>query len=108
VDQIRKPLLIAHGVNDVRCKLQESDQIVAAMRERGLAVTYVVYPEEGHGFLRPESRTSFNAITEAFFAKHLGGRCEPFGNDLAGSSLQVREGAGAIAGLQESIRENPN
>jgi acylaminoacyl-peptidase len=106
VDRIKKPLLIAHGVNDVRCKLQESDQIVAAMRERGLPVTYVVYPEEGHGFMRPESRTSFNAITEAFLARHLGGRCEPFGDDLAGSSLQVREGVGAIAGLQESLGQS--
>jgi len=103
VDRIRRPLLIAHGVNDVRCKLQESDQIVAAMRERGLAVTYVVYPEEGHGFIRPESRTSFNAITEAFFARHLGGRCEPIGDDLAGSSLQVHEGGEAIAGLQDAL-----
>jgi dipeptidyl aminopeptidase/acylaminoacyl peptidase len=100
VDHICRPLLIAHGANDVRCKLQESDQIVAAMRERGLPVTYVVYPDEGHGFLRPESRTSFNAIAEAFFATHLGGRCEPFGNDLAGSSLEVREGITAIAGLR--------
>jgi dipeptidyl aminopeptidase/acylaminoacyl peptidase len=65
VDQICRPLLIAHGRNDVRCKLQESDLIVAAMRESGLPVTYVVYPDEGHGFLRPESRTSFNAISEA-------------------------------------------
>ena len=103
VDQIRRPLLIGHGANDVRCKQQESDQIVAAMRERGLAATYVVYPEEGHGFVRPESRMSFNAITEAFFARHLGGRCEPIGDDLAGSSLQVREGIDAIAGLGEAL-----
>jgi acylaminoacyl-peptidase len=103
VDRICRPLLIAHGVNDVRCKLQESDQIVAAMRARGLPVTYVVYPEEGHGFMRPESRTSFNAITEAFFAKHLGGRREPIGDDLAGSSLQVRAGVEAIAGLQDAL-----
>jgi acylaminoacyl-peptidase len=103
VDQIRRPLLIGHGANDVRCKQQESDQIVAAMRARGLPVTYVVYPEEGHGFMRPESRTSFNAITEAFLAAHLGGRCEPIGGDLAGSSLQVREGIAAIAGLEDAL-----
>jgi dipeptidyl aminopeptidase/acylaminoacyl peptidase len=103
VDQICSPLLIAHGRNDVRCKLQESDQIVAAMRERGLPVTYVVYPDEGHGFLRPEGRTSFNAISEAFLAAHLGGRCEPFGHDLTGSSLEVREGIGGIAGLEDAL-----
>jgi acylaminoacyl-peptidase len=103
VDRIRRPLLIGHGANDVRCKQQESDQIVAAMRARGLPVTYVVYPEEGHGFMRPESRMSFNAITETFLATHLGGRSEPIGNDLAGSSLQVREGIAAIAGLPEAL-----
>jgi acylaminoacyl-peptidase len=103
VDRIRRPLLIGHGANDVRCKQQESDQIVAAMLARGLPVTYVVYPEEGHGFMRPESRMSFNAITEAFLATHLGGRCEPIGDDLAGSSLQVREGIEAIAGLPDAL-----
>jgi acetyl esterase/lipase len=103
VDQICRPLLIAHGLNDVRCKLQESDQIVAAMRERRLPVTYVVYLDEGHGFLRPESRTSFNAISEAFLAAHLGGRCEAFGHDLTGSSLEVREGVGGIAGLEDAL-----
>lgn len=103
VDRICRPLLIAHGVNDVRCKLQESDQIVTTMCERTLPVTYIVYPDEGHGFVRPESRTSFNAISEAFFAMHLGGRCEPFGNDLLGSSLQIREGIEHIAGLRECL-----
>jgi dipeptidyl aminopeptidase/acylaminoacyl peptidase len=103
VDEICRPLLIAHGLNDVRCKLQESDQIVAAMREQGLPVTYVVYLDEGHGFLRPESRTSFNAISEAFLAAHLGGRCEPLGHDLTGSSLEVREGVGGIAGLEDAL-----
>ena len=102
-DQICRPLLIAHGANDVRCKIQESDQIVTAMRERDLTVTYVVYPDEGHGFLLPASRRSFNSIMEAFLAKYLGGRCEPFGNDLAGSNLQVREGIAAIAGLQQCL-----
>jgi hypothetical protein len=66
-------------------------------------VTYVVYPDEGHGFLRPESRISFNSISEAFFATHLGGRWEPFGKDLHGSSLEVREGVGEIAELRECL-----
>ncbi len=87
VDRISKPLLLGHGQNDVRCKVAESGQIVAAMRERGLPVRYLVYPDEGHGFSRPENRLSFLAMQEAFFADHLGGRCEPVGDDLAGSSM---------------------
>lgn len=90
VDAITKPLLIGHGQNDVRCKVTESDQIVAAMRERGLPVRYLVYSDEGHGFQRPENRLSFNAVTEAFFAEHLGGRREPPGDDLSGSSMEER------------------
>jgi acylaminoacyl-peptidase len=90
VEQIRKPLLIGLGQNDVRCKLVESEQIVAAMRERGLSVRFLVYPDEGHGFIRPENRLSFLAMEEAFYAEHLGGRCEPVGDDLAGSSLIER------------------
>jgi dipeptidyl aminopeptidase/acylaminoacyl peptidase len=87
VDQITKPLLIGHGQNDVRCKVAESEQIVTAMRGRGLPVRYLVYPDEGHGFIRPENRLSFLAMEEAFFHLHLGGRCEPAGDDLAGSSI---------------------
>jgi acetyl esterase/lipase len=105
-DKICRPLLIGHGANDVRCKIQESDQIVTAMQERGASVTYVVYPEEGHGLMRPESRTSFNAIIEAFLAAHLGGRCEPISDDLRGSNLEVRGGVDQIAGLKQKLDAN--
>ena len=87
---ITKPLLIGHGRNDVRCTVSESDQIVAALRERGRPVRYLVYPDEGHGFQRPENRLSFNAVTEAFFAEHLGGPCEPAGDDVTGASVEDR------------------
>jgi dipeptidyl aminopeptidase/acylaminoacyl peptidase len=89
---ITKPMLIGHGANDVRCKVSESDQIVAAMAANGIPVTYVVFPDEGHGFARPENSIAFNAITEAFLARHLGGRCEPLGDDLEGSSHEIRAG----------------
>jgi acylaminoacyl-peptidase len=90
---IARPMLIGHGFNDPRCRIAESDQIVAAMRERHIPVTYVVFPDEGHGFARPENRLAFNAITETFLARHLGGRCQPVDDDFAGSSHQVRAGA---------------
>ena len=73
-DRIRKPMLIAHGANDVRCKREQSDAIVAAMERLGLPVTYVLFPDEGHGFARPENNLAFHAIAEAFLARHLGGR----------------------------------
>lgn len=92
VDRITKPMLIFHGANDVRCKVAESDSIAAAMQARSIPVTYVVYPDEGHGFDKPANRLSYIAIAEAFFARHLGGACEPVGTDLDGSSHEVRAG----------------
>ena len=86
-------------------KQSESDQIVTAMQERGIPVTYVLYPDEGHGFGRPENALSFAAVAEAFLAEHLGGRLEPFGADLKGSSLVVVEGAERVPGLAEAIAE---
>jgi acylaminoacyl-peptidase len=70
----------------------ESDQIVAAMTEKAIPVIYVVYPDEGHGFARPENDIAFRAIAEAFLARHLGGRAEPVGSDFAGSRHEIRAG----------------
>jgi dipeptidyl aminopeptidase/acylaminoacyl peptidase len=100
-DQIRKPMLIGHGANDVRCTLAQSDAIVAAMQELGLPVTYVVYPDEGHGFLRSENNLAFNAIVEAFLGRYLGGRAEPIGEDFQGSSQEIRAGAEFVEALQD-------
>jgi dipeptidyl aminopeptidase/acylaminoacyl peptidase len=76
-DRIERPLLIAQGANDPRVKQAESDQIVTAMRRRGKEVEYLVFPDEGHGFARPENRMKFYAAAEQFLAAHLGGRAEP-------------------------------
>jgi dipeptidyl aminopeptidase/acylaminoacyl peptidase len=99
VENIEKPMLIFHGANDVRCKVAESDTIVAAMQARNIPVTYVVYPDEGHGFQKPANRLSYIAIAEAFFARHLGGAFEPVGRDLDGSSHQIRAGADILTDL---------
>jgi dipeptidyl aminopeptidase/acylaminoacyl peptidase len=99
VDRIVRPLLIGQGANDVRVKPSESDQIVRAMQQRGIPVTYVYYADEGHWFRRPENRASFNAVAEAFLAKHLGGRCEPIGADFAGSSIEFKAGRELIPGI---------
>ncbi len=100
---IRRPLLIGQGANDPRVKQSESDQIVSAMQEKGIPVVYVLYPDEGHGFARPENRLSFFAVSEAFFAEYLGGRVEPFGSDFTDSSLQVLAGADQVPGLAEAL-----
>jgi dipeptidyl aminopeptidase/acylaminoacyl peptidase len=76
-DQIKVPLLIGHGANDPRVKQAESNQIVESMRKNGKPVEYIVFPDEGHGFARPENRLKFYAAAEAFLAKYLGGRAEP-------------------------------
>ena len=100
VDRIVRPLLIGQGANDPRVKQAESDQIVAAMTERGIPVTYLLYTDEGHGFARPENNLSFMAVAEAFLARCLGGRHEPVGDDFEGSSIQVVAGAEEVPGLQ--------
>ncbi|HZF96336.1 MAG TPA: S9 family peptidase [Allosphingosinicella sp.] len=107
VDRIRVPLLIAQGQNDPRVVKAESDQIVAAMRQRNLPVTYVNFPDEGHGFVRPPNSMAFWAITEAFLQPCLGGRVEPIGTDFTGSSLQVLEGAQHVPGLQAALANRP-
>lgn len=92
VDAICRPLLVAQGANDPRVKRAESDQIVAAMQARDIPVTYLLYPDEGHGFVRPENRLSFYAAVEQFLAEHLGGRAEPIGADFEGSSMECLAG----------------
>jgi len=92
-ENIVKPLLIGQGANDPRVKQAESDQIVDAMKKRGIPVTYVLYPNEGHGFARPENRLSFFALMEGFLAENLGGVYEPVGKDFDGSSHQMLAGS---------------
>jgi dipeptidyl aminopeptidase/acylaminoacyl peptidase len=74
VDQIRTPLLVAQGANDVRVVKAESDNIVASLRERGVPVEYLVAEDEGHGFANPENRIRLYRAIERHFADHLGGR----------------------------------
>lgn len=76
-EHIRAPLLIAQGANDPRVKQQESDQIVSALQMNAIPVTYIMFPDEGHGFANPENSKRFTALAESFLAQHLGGRLEP-------------------------------
>jgi dipeptidyl aminopeptidase/acylaminoacyl peptidase len=76
VEQIKIPMLIAQGANDPRVKQAESEQIVAAMKEKGIDYEYLLFPDEGHGFAKPENRLKFYAAAERFLAKYLGGRSQ--------------------------------
>jgi dipeptidyl aminopeptidase/acylaminoacyl peptidase len=73
---IRIPLLIAQGANDPRVKQAESEQIVAALEQAGIEHEYMLFPDEGHGFAKPENRLKFYAAAERFLARYLGGRFE--------------------------------
>lgn len=99
VDRIKRPLLVGQGANDPRVKQAEADQIIQAMTDKKLPVTYVLFPDEGHGFQRPENNLAFNALTEAFLAQHLGGRYEAIGDDFTRSSITVPRGAEEVPGL---------
>ena len=76
VANIKIPMLIAQGANDPRVKQAESEQIVAAMTQKGIDHEYMLFPDEGHGFAKPENRIKFYAAAEKFLAKYLGGRYE--------------------------------
>jgi dipeptidyl aminopeptidase/acylaminoacyl peptidase len=70
-DEINMPLLMAHGANDPRVKLAETEQFAAALKAKGIDHELVVYGDEGHGFAKPENRLDFYQKAEAFLAKHL-------------------------------------
>ncbi|MGB0389171.1 MAG: hypothetical protein ACPGWR_30480, partial [Ardenticatenaceae bacterium] len=67
--------------------------------------TYVLYPDEGHGFARPENRLSFYAVAEGFLAECLGGQYQPIGGDFEGSSITIPNGIEEIPGLTEALSE---
>ena len=100
--KIRRPLLIGQGANDPRVKQAESEQIVAAMKQHGLPVTYVLFPDEGHGFARPANNIAFFAVAEAFLSAHLGGYYLPLTREeLAASTMQIKDGKHGIPGLPQ-------
>ncbi len=88
-DKVKVPVLIEQGANDPRVSEKNSAMMVAALRARNIPVTYVVYPDEGHGFNRPENSIDSIARIDVFLEKYLGGRAEPF-DKVIGSSAELR------------------
>ena len=102
VARIEGPLLIGQGAHDPRVKSSESDQIVSVMQAKGIPVTYALFPDEGHGFARPQNSIAFSAVVEEFLGGCLGGAVEPLGDDFEGSSITIPAGASLLPGISAS------
>ena len=87
-DKIKTPLMVVQGANDPRVNKAESDQIVIALRDRNYPVSYIVAPDEGHGFARPVNNMAMLAAAEKFLAGHLGGRYQESMPDNVAKRLQ--------------------
>ena len=72
IDKIKKPLFVVQGANDPRVNIDESDQIVRALRKKGFDVPYMVKYDEGHGFGKEENSIALYKTMMGFYAKHLG------------------------------------
>jgi len=99
VDDIKVPLLVGQGQNDPRVTKLESDQLVEAMSANELPVTYVNFPDEGHGFARPENRLAFYSVMEGFLEGCLGGNSEPIEDEIENSTAEILYGKGYVKNL---------
>lgn len=105
VNEITRPLLVAQGGNDPRVHRSQSDEFVADLERRDVPVTYVVFPDEGHVFMRTTNIQAFAAVAEAFLGKCLGGAFEPIDAALNDSSIRVPVGAQRIPGLSAALAQ---
>ncbi|NUM52991.1 MAG: S9 family peptidase [Candidatus Hydrogenedentes bacterium] len=105
VENLSAPLLMTNGGQDrVNPHKTQADPFVEKAKARGAPLTYLYFPDEQHDYRRPENWIAFWAVAERFLAEHLGGQCEPFGDDLRGAtSLQVVAGEQFVPGLAEAL-----
>jgi dipeptidyl aminopeptidase/acylaminoacyl peptidase len=101
---IESPLLLAFGGRDRLSSRAETDQIAQSIRARRGSLTYLIYPDEGHGLARAQNRLSFYAVAEQFLGACLGGRIEQVGTAFEGASLQAIDGAASVPGLSAFAR----
>ena len=101
-----KALLFLSAGSVIHAMSEEQDIRKMGGIWKKIPVTYVLFPDEGHGFARPENNKAFNAVTEGFLAQCLGGRAQPIGNDFAGSSISVPAGADGVPGLAEALKSH--
>jgi dipeptidyl aminopeptidase/acylaminoacyl peptidase len=108
VAQTKGKMLIVQGANDVRVPRRESDQIVMQMAEHGVDVAYLLFPDEGHGIIRPQNNRAFFATTEIFLGTCLGGRYVGLTGELEGSSVRVPHGSEYLPGIREALARRQN
>lgn len=102
-DQIDDPLLVVQGGNDPRVPPSETEQILEALKGSDVPVTYLYYPDEGHGLRQPANRLTSFAAMEQFFGKCIGGRTGDWPDDVGESSVEVRRGAEYVPRLKEAV-----
>lgn len=90
-DRVKKPLLIIHGSNDPRVKQAESDQFIKALKRNKIPVTYIIYPDEGHGMRKPQNMLAMAGFVEEFLHQCLDGKVEPFTLGQYQSSAKIIE-----------------
>lgn len=100
---ITKPLLIIQGTNDSIVKQTESDKMVATMNKYNIPVIYALYKNESHSFCNSYSKISYHLMAERFLAKHLGGRFEPFDDEVLNNPNLVLNGQTPSEELLENL-----
>ncbi|EPB67823.1 peptidase, S9A/B/C family, catalytic domain protein [Ancylostoma ceylanicum] len=89
-ERVTKPVMILQGANDPRVKQKESDQFVAALQKKFIPVSYILYPDEGHGFRKANNRLAQCGFIEKFLHSCLGGEYEPYQHGQYNSSAIVK------------------
>ncbi|GMW03826.1 MAG: peptidase [Candidatus Hydrogenedentota bacterium] len=105
VQNLSAPLLMTNGGEDrIVPHNTQADPFVEKAKAAGAPLTYLYYPDEPHDYRRAENWISFWAVAEKLLAEHLGGQCEPYGNDLRGvTSMEVVAGEQFVPGLAEAL-----
>lgn len=102
-EKVTKPLLVTHGSKDFVVPKSQSDQMVKALEDHGKEVIYLVYPNEPHDYREASSWISFWAVAERFLHEHLGGRYEPYGDDLRIETMKLTKGQDQLPGLRDAL-----
>jgi dipeptidyl aminopeptidase/acylaminoacyl peptidase len=106
--QARNPILVVQGEQDSRVPTDQASRIVDRFVEHGVPVTYVVFPDEGHGVVRPGNRAAFYGMIEVFFGRCLGGAHDPEALRFEDANMRIPVGAELIPGLELGLAGEPS